>query len=109
MTKNEQNRVVAWRLKIIRQASELPRGHDKIKRAGRVWRPAFPLGHSCTRGAQGRRKSARLERVHIARHDNLRQEVWPYRVIVGQPCDCPRHRRFECLSERNAAARRRRH
>jgi len=26
MTKNEQNRVVAWRLKIIRQASELPRG-----------------------------------------------------------------------------------
>jgi hypothetical protein len=23
MTKNEQNRVVAWRLKIIRQASEL--------------------------------------------------------------------------------------
>ena len=26
MTKNEQNRVVAWRLKIIRQASDLPRG-----------------------------------------------------------------------------------
>jgi len=26
MTKNEQNRVVAWRLKIIRQANELPRG-----------------------------------------------------------------------------------
>jgi hypothetical protein len=26
MTKNEQNRVVAWRLRIIRQASELPRG-----------------------------------------------------------------------------------
>jgi transposase len=26
MTKNEQNRVVAWRLKIIQQASEVPRG-----------------------------------------------------------------------------------
>jgi hypothetical protein len=26
MTKSEQNRVVAWRLKIIRQASELPKG-----------------------------------------------------------------------------------
>jgi transposase-like protein len=26
MTKNEQNRVVAWRLRIIREASELPRG-----------------------------------------------------------------------------------
>jgi hypothetical protein len=26
MTKNEQNRVVNWRLKILRQASELPRG-----------------------------------------------------------------------------------
>ena len=26
MTKNEQNRVVAWRLKILRQANDLPRG-----------------------------------------------------------------------------------
>jgi transposase-like protein len=26
MTKNEQNRVVAWRLRIIREANELPRG-----------------------------------------------------------------------------------
>ena len=26
MTKTEQNRVVAWRLKILRQASDLPRG-----------------------------------------------------------------------------------
>ena len=26
MTKNEQNRVVAWRLRIIREAHELPRG-----------------------------------------------------------------------------------
>ncbi len=26
MTKNEQNRVVAWRLKILRQADDLPRG-----------------------------------------------------------------------------------
>jgi transposase-like protein len=25
MTKNEQNRVVAWRLKLLRQASDLPR------------------------------------------------------------------------------------
>jgi hypothetical protein len=26
MTKNEQNRVVAWRLKILRQANDVPRG-----------------------------------------------------------------------------------
>jgi hypothetical protein len=26
MNKNEQNRVVAWRLKLLRQASDLPRG-----------------------------------------------------------------------------------
>src|ERR1700733_5779137 len=32
MTKNEQNRVVAWRLKIIRQATELPRGVAQICR-----------------------------------------------------------------------------
>ena len=25
MTKNEQNRVVAWRLKLLRQASDMPR------------------------------------------------------------------------------------
>jgi transposase-like protein len=26
MNKNEQNRVVAWRLKLLRQADEMPRG-----------------------------------------------------------------------------------
>ena len=26
MNKNEQNRVVAWRLKLLRQASDMPRG-----------------------------------------------------------------------------------
>ena len=39
MTKNEQNRVVAWRLKILRQANHLPRGarcnwHHEAQRSG---------------------------------------------------------------------------
>ena len=32
MTKNEQNRVVAWRLKILRQANDLPRGVERGSR-----------------------------------------------------------------------------
>ena len=46
MTKNEQNRVVAWRLKILRQANDLPRGVAQTCRTtntmaqGRFLRPS---------------------------------------------------------------------
>jgi transposase len=41
MTKAEQNRVVAWRLKIIRQANELPRGVAQTCRHFGLSRQAF--------------------------------------------------------------------
>ena len=41
MTKAEQNRLVAWRLKIIRQANELPRGVAQTCRHFGLSRQAF--------------------------------------------------------------------
>jgi len=41
MTKNEQSRLVAWRLKLLRQASDLPRGVAQTCRHFGLSRQAF--------------------------------------------------------------------
>jgi transposase len=46
MTKNERNRMVAWRLKIIRQASELPRGVAQTCRHYGLSRKTFYKWHA---------------------------------------------------------------
>jgi len=40
MNKNEQNRLVAWRLKLLRQADEMPRGIAQTCRR-RLPRPGY--------------------------------------------------------------------
>jgi hypothetical protein len=41
MNKNEQNRVVAWRLKLLRQADEMPRGVAQTCRHFGLFRKTF--------------------------------------------------------------------
>ena len=50
MTKNEQNRVVAWRLKILRQANDLPVSHSapNPRRWARIARKLAPQLRRCS-------------------------------------------------------------
>jgi hypothetical protein len=49
MNKNEQNRLVAWRLRVLRQADEVPRGvaHDAGADRKYARRPAGGRNGSC--------------------------------------------------------------
>ena len=51
MTKTEQNRVLAWRLKVLREASVAPRSVAQTCRHFGLSRKAFPRSSTCDSAA----------------------------------------------------------
>jgi hypothetical protein len=89
MTKNEQNRVVGWRLKIIRQATELPRGVAQICRHFGLSRKTYYKGEPGTKAMVTPACAIGLERLFtfLAQHPVM----WsPRSCICGSVTDLDR-------------------
>jgi len=102
MNKNEQNRVVAWRLKLLRQASDMPRSVAQTCRHFGLSRKAFyiygllPICNSDLRfnraddayiysATSANPQSARTGEPHAHAFTNGRPRIWPSLNVTGLP------------------------